>query len=197
MKELYFIRHGTALHNILFWEMGNNAYTKYRDTPLMHEGLMEANKLNETWEELDNIELIIVSPLFRTLQTARGIFNNTNVFKTNCIANDLIIEYPLGDNEICNFRKNKSFLKKNFPNVIFSDIKEDFDWPVVKEKQNDLILRLNKFKEFIKTRKETKIAIVTHSCVMNQYMYGNIGTEENDLKKCVHCKPYKILFNEK
>ena len=118
----------------------------------MHEGLMEANKLNETWEELHNIELIIVSPLFRTLQTARGIFNNTNVFKTNCIANDLIIEYPLGDNEICNFRKNKSFLKKNFPNVIFSDVKEDFDWPVLKEKQNDLILRLNKFEEFIKTR---------------------------------------------
>ena len=41
-KILYCIRHGTALHNKLFWTMGRKAYTHYHDTPLLEKGWREA-----------------------------------------------------------------------------------------------------------------------------------------------------------
>ena len=44
-KVLYFIRHGTALHNVLFWEQGEDVYKKYRDTPLVKKGVEEAKNL--------------------------------------------------------------------------------------------------------------------------------------------------------
>ena len=55
MKVLYFIRHGTALHNVLFWEQGEKVYLKYRDTPLVKKGVEEAKNLGETWEDIQTV----------------------------------------------------------------------------------------------------------------------------------------------
>ena len=45
VKTLYCIRHGLALHNVLFWEIGTDAYTKYNDTRLL-EALMDRKGLS-------------------------------------------------------------------------------------------------------------------------------------------------------
>ena len=37
-KNLWCIRHGTALHNILGKQIGDIAYTNYTDTPLVKKG---------------------------------------------------------------------------------------------------------------------------------------------------------------
>ena len=92
-KVLYCIRHGTALHNVLFWEQGEIVYEKYRDTPLVKKGVDEAKALGETWEDIDKIELVIVSPLLRTLQTADNIFCKKDV---PMIALDCVREYSQG-----------------------------------------------------------------------------------------------------
>ena len=73
-KVLYCIRHGTALHNILFWDQGEIVYEKYLDTPLVKKGIVESLKFGEEWKDIHKIELVIVSPLLRTLQTADNIF---------------------------------------------------------------------------------------------------------------------------
>lgn len=186
-KELYFIRHGTALHNVLFWEIGNDAYTRWRDTPLMHEGFCEAHELSNNWDEINDIELVITSPLLRTLQTSTTIFNKC---KIPIIACDLILEHPLGDSEICNRRKNKSILENMFPVVDFVGCREEFKWSENKETEEDLANRLETFKDYLRSRSEKKIAVVAHSCVINKWFYNNIGNEETDLDKCLHCTPY-------
>ena len=73
-------------HNILFKEIGTKAYTlpKYRDTPLVGKGNFESLGLGKTWGKKEDIDIIFVSPLTRTIQTAANIFKNTN------ITNDII-----------------------------------------------------------------------------------------------------------
>ena len=119
-KTLYCIRHGLALHNVLYWHVGTKAYTEYNDTPLLDEGYVQAQDLKKNWEDINKIELVLVSPCMRTLQTSTNIFDKIGV-KT--IALDCLIEYPFGGKDICNRRKNKSVLESNFPWLYFSQIK--------------------------------------------------------------------------
>ena len=45
--------------------------------------------VNENWNKIDDVELVVVSPCRRTLETARSIFQNKHV---NIIAKDFLIE---------------------------------------------------------------------------------------------------------
>ena len=102
-KFIYCIRHGYAYHNKLFYDIGTRAYSEFRDTNLLQEGYKQAKKLNQTWEDINNIELVLVSPCARALDTALFTFQNKDV---PMIAHDFLIEYPIGGDEICNKRKN-------------------------------------------------------------------------------------------
>lgn len=183
-KTLYCIRHGLALHNVLFSHIGTKAYTEYNDTPLLDEGYLQAQHLKNTWEDINKIELVLVSPCMRTLQTSTNIFDKIGV-KT--IALDCLIEFPFGGNDICNKRKNKSVLESNFPWVDFSNIKEVVEWLPENETVEELEKRIEVFKEFVKTRDEKHIAVVSHSSYMGQMIEKKIGDEDNELK---HCHPY-------
>ena len=68
-KILYCIRHGYAVHNKLFQYIGRRAYTEFRDPNLLESGYNQAKMLNKTWKELDDIQLVVVSPCVRTLDT--------------------------------------------------------------------------------------------------------------------------------
>ena len=185
-KTLYCIRHGTALHNVLFWDYGSEVYQKYRDTPLVAKGVEEAKKLGKTWKEIDNIELILVSPLLRTLQTASHIFENKNI---PMLALDCIMEYPQGYSDICNHRKTIVELKPCYPNIDFSYInkKKDIWRPDRDETINELNSRINELKKFIKSRNEKHIAIISHSSYLGHFLFNKIGDENNELE---HCMPY-------
>lgn len=185
-KILYCIRHGTALHNVLFWEIGETVYRKYRDTPLVAKGRNEAIELGNTWNNIDKVELVIVSPLLRTLQTATNIFCKKNV---PMIALDCIMEFPQGL-DMCNYRKTIIEYKPCYPNVDFSLITdtESKNWRHDREEtKEELNSRIEEMKDFIKSRPEKHIAIVSHSSYLGQFLHNNIGDEHNELK---HCFPY-------
>tara|TARA_B100001093_G_scaffold399188_1_gene386619 strand:- start:1538 stop:2110 length:573 start_codon:yes stop_codon:yes gene_type:complete len=184
-KTLYCIRHGTALHNVLFWDYGSEVYQKYRDTPLVAKGVEEAKNLGKTWKEIDNIELILVSPLLRTLQTASHIFENKNI---PILALDCIMEYPQGYSDICNHRKTIIELKPCYPNIDFSYINKKDIWRSDRDETiSELNNRINELKKFIKSRKEKHIAIVSHSSYLGHFLFNKIGDENNELE---HCMPY-------
>src|SRR6056300_1708652 len=91
MKNIYCIRHGTAEHNVLFKEVGEKAYMMLRDSNLTDVGQIESAQMGKYWIEKNNIELVLVSPLTRTLQTATNIFKDVNV---KMLALDELKEYP-------------------------------------------------------------------------------------------------------
>jgi len=186
-KTLYCIRHGLALHNVTFWKIGNKAYTDYRDTRLLEIGVEQARHLGKTWENIDDVELVVVSPCSRTLSTAYYIFKNQ---KIPIIAKDFLIEYPIGGRDICNQRKDKKLLQSIYPNIDFSHIKTDeLLWPKKTESIEKLEKRINKMKEWLLKRPEKTIAIVGHSSFIGQFKDKKIGDEEHELK---HCFPYKV-----
>ena len=153
-KTCYFIRHGHAMHNKLFWDIGKRAYREFRDTNLLYDGYEQCEDLRNSWKNLKNVELVCVSPCVRTLDTALFTFKNHNV---KLIAKDFLIEYPLGGDE--------------------------------RETYENLNLRIEKMKQWIKKRPETTITVVSHSSFIGMFKDKKIGDEKNELK---HCFPYTV-----
>jgi len=75
-KNLYCIRHGLSLHNKLYHKHGSKTFydKDYIDTMLLPEGKRQARMLGETWNEINKVESVIVSPLKRSLETTINIF---------------------------------------------------------------------------------------------------------------------------
>ena len=186
MKNIWCIRHGTSLHNVLFKDIGTKAYTlpKYRDTSLVGKGNLESLELGRTWDKKEDIEIIFVSPLTRTIQTATNIFKDANI---KMIANDNIMEYPQAI-EICNHRLSKTELSVRFPDVDFSNIPEESTyWKDSPETLFDLKERSDHFKEVLRERPEQNICIVSHSTFLKEFLLGNVGNIEEELE---HCSPF-------
>ena len=192
MKKLFCIRHGTALHNDLYWYIGTRAFTEFKDTKLTEKGHKESISLGKTWSKIKDIELVLVSPLTRTLQTATNIFKDRNL---RMIAIDELMEHPQCS-EICNQRLDKKILIDQYPHVDFSKISDNhlLFW---NDECNDdkelerLKKRIVDFKNIVKTFDENNIAIVSHSSYLGQMMFNKIEDPSNEL---THCYPYNYYI---
>ena len=126
MKNILCIRHGKAFHNVLIDKIGEKALflKESYDAPLVEEGIIQAKELGSSSKQLKNIDIVFVSPLTRTLQTAEYIFENNQ--KVRIVALDKIKEFPQGI-EICNKRRNRIELEEKFNKVDFSLLDSDED----------------------------------------------------------------------
>tara|TARA_B100001093_G_C26434907_1_gene845586 strand:+ start:74 stop:745 length:672 start_codon:yes stop_codon:yes gene_type:complete len=184
-KNLALIRHGEAEHNVRFKYIGKEAYNEKQDTRLTMLGKNQADNLGIKWENKNKIDLVIVSPLSRALETATRIFKDMDI---PMICLDSLTEYPQ-HSELCNKKRNKSELQKEYPLIDFLRIThETVKWnPKKKESIKELNDRVNFIKKWIFWRKEKNIAIVAHSSFLAQFMHGKIIDEDNQLE---HCHPY-------
>jgi len=176
----------------MFKSIGKNAYTKYKDTPLVAKGVEEAKYLGKTWKCIDDVDVVFVSPLTRTLDTAKFIFSEHNV---PMIAYDCLMEHPQSE-EFCNMREDKNILIKNYPSVDFSNISGDSKiyWSDTYDEESELYKLKSRIEELKSLINDTpgQIAIVSHSSFLGEYMFQIIGDEDNELK---HCYPYKYEIN--
>ena len=188
MKNVFCIRHGTAEHNVLFHDVGEKAYMMLTDSNLTSQGIEESNTLGQQWIEKNNIELVLVSPLTRTIETAKNIFKNTNV---KLLAFDELKEYPASYENINHRKDKKALVLQHHPIVNFKYLTEmDRLWDETnKETINELDDRVKFMKDYILSRKEQNIAVVSHSSYLAYFLYGKIEDFDNELK---HCFPYKI-----
>ena len=193
-QTLHLIRHGHSLHNELFHKIGVEAFRipLTIDSPLTNEGHLQSIELGNTWQKKPEIDLVLVSPCLRTLETAKFIFRD---IKVPMIAKDFLIEFPLGGEEICNKRKDISDLKYMYPNVFFESKDDKLKWSEKDETINELEIRIKKMIKWIGERPEKNIAIVSHSSFIGQFKDKKIGDELNELR---HCFPYeiKMCYNE-
>ena len=185
-KNIYCIRHGLAFHNVLFNQMGEKAYTLYQDMPLVHKGYLQADSLSKTWKEINDIDLVLVSPLIRTIETCKTLFGsrlNTDIISLECLK-----EFPQGGTEIVNKRKSKHILKKNARCINFSLLDNNIIWNDHRENVDSLRNRINDLKKFINSRHEKNIAILSHTSFLQMLLYNSLS-KENELE---HCKPYLL-----
>ena len=191
--NLYCIRHGIGTHNVSYEKQGMKAFFDKNnyDAELTKEGFNQATELGYSWNEKKNIQLVIVSPLTRTLQTAVNIFNDTNC---KIIALDCLKEYPQGLHT-CNKRKPREELKKKFMSVDFSflDSDQDLMWnPSKLETIDELLSRINRMYDFIEKKKLTNIALVGHNGFISMIKDQKFNYKENGDEELIHCYPYHI-----
>lgn len=189
-KTVWCLRHGLSLHNVMYKTMGMSAYTELEDTHLLEDGFIQAKNTNENWKEINNLDIVYVSPLTRTIQTALNIFRGVDI---KMYALDLIKEYPASYEKI-NKRKSKQILIDNYGDKIdFSLLlnEKDFYWQEGEENKEsiyELKQRVNVTKHFLKHRNEKNIAMISHSSFINYFLYDNLDDENVELK---HCFPYE------
>ena len=191
MKNIICIRHGRAFHNVLSDKIGEKAFSLKEsfDAPLVEEGILQAKELGENSKQLKKIDIVFVSPLTRTLQTAENIFEKNKIVRI--VALDKMKEFPQGI-EICNKRRNRIELKEKFKKVDFSLLDSDSDqmWREDRyEKIEELKERIKEFKQFIMNENYNNIAIVSHNNFLKELLFQNCGDETYNLD---HCNPYKL-----
>jgi len=192
-KTLYCIRHGEALHNELYKIKGSQVfYNKdYIDTVLTPKGETQSLDLGKYWLNKNEIELVIVSPLKRTLQTAYNIFKDKDI---PIISLEFTREYPMGLHT-CNKRSNLEELKILYPTIDFSTIFENKDmlWNNKREETiGELNLRIGELYYYINNRPEKKIAFVNHSSFIGQMKDNHIKYLDNGEEELKHCYPYEM-----
>jgi broad specificity phosphatase PhoE len=191
LKNIICIRHGRAFHNVLSDKIGEKAFSLKEsfDAPLVEEGILQAKELGENLKQLMKIDIVFVSPLTRTLQTAENIFEKNKIVRI--VALDKMKEFPQGI-EICNKRRNRIELKEKFKKVDFSLLDSDSDqmWREDRyEKIEELKERIKEFKQFIMNENYNNIAIVSHNNFLKELLFQNCGDETYNLD---HCNPYKL-----
>ena len=166
-KEIYLIRHAQSEANAaLDLEDPNTSYFDARITPLGKEQALNTKKRLENI----NFDLMLCSPLTRTMQTFSLIFPIP-------IKNTIIL--PIAREHLdhsCDVGRQPSILKKEFPDFDFSQVKK-FWWnnniPIDERTINyetieDLDKRVLIFKSWINARPEKKIALVSHGTFISR-----------------------------
>ena len=194
-KILHLIRHGHSLHNELFHKIGVQAFRipATIDSPLTNEGHLQSIELGQSWQNKKEIELVLVSPLTRTLETCMNIFGDTEI---PIISHEFLREYPIGE-DTCNKRSSLTLLKNRFPNIEFQlDVDQDTLWKEdYRENMIELEQRLEKMITYLQSRPEKNIAIVGHSSFFGQFKDNHIGYQENGDEELKHCYPYEFILD--
>jgi len=172
-KLVHFVRHAEGLHNAAhrdreeeFWKTLFNSDEMW-DAPLTKEGEAQCAGLEEViLSEGIDVDLIVVSPLTRTLQTAQLSFGKTHP-KTPAIAHELCRErIAVYTSE---GRTDTSVVAQRFPQVDFSLVTNEKDTMFQhKEKDEDVGARAKLFVEWLMARPESRIAVVSHSVFLQQ-----------------------------
>tara|TARA_B110000285_G_scaffold27138_1_gene26614 strand:+ start:3024 stop:3632 length:609 start_codon:yes stop_codon:yes gene_type:complete len=194
-KILHLVRHGHSLHNELFHKIGVQAFRipLTIDSPLTNEGHLQSIELGQSWQNKKEIELVLVSPLTRTLETCMNIFGDTEI---PIISQEFLREYPIGE-DTCNKRSSLSLLKNRFPKIEFQlDVDQDTLWTEDhRENMIELEQRLEKMITYLQKRPEKNIAIIGHSSFFGQFKDNHIGYIENGDEELKHCWPYEFILD--
>jgi broad specificity phosphatase PhoE len=149
IKNIYLLRHGLTL------DSENAINGSQRDTPLSEKGLIQASDLVTKLSNYD-FDLVIVSPLKRTMQTIQPYIDSLE-HKPEVISSALTIERNLGDlsgSVTGDGRVDAS---------VAASGKAKTDWqPPNGESTRQVYLRAQQFLEYLKNRNELNILVCGH-----------------------------------
>lgn len=190
-KTLHLVRHAQATHNEAFLSEGRAAYAKecHADARLTAEGQQQCAALEKSIASsslINDVELVVISPLTRTIQTAQACFSSLSP-KVPWIVLESLRERAGG--HPCDRRRTVTELKVDFPSIDWNHMKSDTDryWRALgpaRETDSMIVDRAAEFFEWVAARPEEHIAVVTHSAFLFTL-----------LNKAVICpKPLSVWF---
>jgi glucosyl-3-phosphoglycerate phosphatase len=177
MQTFHFIRHAQSLHNAQARPGGPDPML--RDAALTELGHRQAAALGAMLGAAPEVELIVISPLTRTIQTAMHAFAGAAAPR---IIHDLPREHL--DN-FCDVGRSPAELARDFPDLRFDHLPDPW-WhvdpqssaPYEKEPEPVLMARVEAFAAWLKARPETTIAVVGHGTFLNRLTGHSFGNAE-------------------
>jgi probable phosphoglycerate mutase len=152
MKHLYFVRHGESVLNLKLLAGG------YTDTPLTAKGKVQASEAGKLAREQSLVfDVVLSSPLSRAHDTAKYIAVHVDYPVENIVLLDQLKERNFGDLEQKHLEKDFGITFETYSNDPFA-----LDHIPNIEKIIDFQYRANKFLEYLKSRPEETILIVSH-----------------------------------
>ncbi|KAJ4843117.1 hypothetical protein Tsubulata_002901 [Turnera subulata] len=167
-KTIHLVRHAQGTHNVE-GEKNYKAYLspEYFDAPLTQLGWQQVNYLRKHVHACGlskRIELVVASPLLRTLQTAVGVFGGEGYTDRLDILPLMVANAGNSCQGAISSLNSPPFIAMELCREHFLESDEDELWkPDVRETTEELAARGLKFLNWLWTRKEKEIAIVTHS----------------------------------
>lgn len=191
-KTLYWIRHGESLSNVS--ELNYSIIDPNLTSNGIHQ-CMNLKKYLKTNKIITNIELVIVSPLERTLETCANIIDiDSHNDSIKIISLDEIREHI---NEPCHKRKNIKEKKKKYPFINFDKITNDVDTMYKKfngnEPKSNVISRCEWFINWLKKQKEKNILIITHGNFLLP-MFIHVLTHTDNKNFFLNCEIRKTVL---
>lgn len=215
-KKVHFIRHAEGYHNVATKDTGSNhcllrgddaaADHPLYDARLTPHGIQQAEALKDILAKRPSggrsftaFDLVVVSPLTRTCETALHIFGaprkpGTPAFLDPVSAPSGTPEFQAGisiprprmlvreecrerwGHYVCDGRRDISEILHEFPDFDFSEVvhNKDLFYTDERESDEDCCARAVKFLEWLNSRPEKCIAVVTHSSFL-RHLFGQFG----------------------
>lgn len=210
-KKVHFIRHAEGTHNVASRNAGTDAVLvdnmNYWDAPLTDAGVEQCLELRRhlanrpsQGRPFTHFDLVIVSPLTRTLQTAQHIFGPSRKpgvpsflsppFEATSLPRPQILVREEARERwgyySCDGRRKISEIIKEFPDFDFSAIEHDEDIFYTKEREptEHIKDRTIQFLEWLNKRPEKCIAVVTHSSFL-RHLFMQFGGDQADTDKSI------------
>jgi glucosyl-3-phosphoglycerate phosphatase len=180
-KRIHFIRHAQSEHNARFEAADDELAVRHdpclRDAPLTVLGKGQARALQEEVAALREIELVVVSPLTRAVQTTLAAFADHPAPR---IVHDLPREHL---QSFCDIGRPPAALIRDFPTLAFDHLADPW-WhvgengggPFAPEPEDVLAARVVGFADWLSARPEAEIAVVGHGGFlrhMTGHAFGN------------------------
>ncbi|MFN3663975.1 histidine phosphatase family protein [Yoonia sp.] len=167
-KRLHLIRHAQSLHNAAALAVPDEELIKrdpaLRDAALSPLGHQQARALADEMTAIKDIELIVISPFTRAIQTAQHAFGDADIPR---LIHDLPRERL---DSFCDVGRSPAQLAQDFPTLDFAHLDDPWwyhdpahDAPFTQEPWDVLDQRINGFVAWLQGRPENRIAIVAHS----------------------------------
>ena len=167
-KTLFLIRHGQSLANRDYDESAD-----YQDAGLTEQGIAQARGLQKELEQLQ-LELVVVSPLTRALQTCQNALPPSYsgpILVLPDITETCSSHYSCG--------RKRGVIQPKFPNTFdWSNVPMDdiWWWPFDQRNRSETSDRLNtrmkNFRQFIAQRPEKRIAVFSHGDFLYDFLEG-------------------------
>ncbi|KAJ6526216.1 histidine phosphatase superfamily [Mycena vulgaris] len=156
-KKVHILRHGQAIHNV------QRGYP-LRDPPLTDQGLAEAGAVSMKFEP----ELIICSPMVRTIQTALAAF--PDLLPQSKIAVEIWPDLREAHDAICNKGVPRATLAAAFPRLDFSRCREEWDYEAHSDEV--AIQRAGRVRAALAERPEQDILLISHRGFISYLVSG-------------------------
>lgn len=162
VRHVVLLRHGEAAHNAAAGARGNAEYRseEWADARLTERGREQARVVRREFESSgDSVDVVIVSPLSRALETAMIVFGDASV-PLECHST---VRECCGQNP-CDRRRPTAELRIEFPVVDMSSLTPtDEEWSPEREPMEALDARAREFVLTLARRREARIAVVSHN----------------------------------